>query len=522
MAFSFDEDYNVLSYYAAGNTLDGQPMVDKTNILRFYPIYSMRNYQGLGLIDEVIVTLYYGNEVASRKAAPKNNGQYWEVYIPKLQLGESIQRIDIETRVTLRKTLLIRDYIAARKVHEKLVEQKHLLLANLNELKSSKKNIEKIENNLNNIKELIQKNLDSINSLVKVTANLNQNVTYYTQEIGERVLQEDTIDDKISKNISNIKKIVSEIDKLDAKKDTLTQLISDVEKNISSKNLFSPQKNLRSSLPDFSTLNIINQGVMNVNESNQNLGKKVEELFSNFSSLSKENVNIKVIDSAISNFKQTRDDLYAKVIGEISGFTGDETSLAYRGNVKTGGNSLETVYHRNATYSNEPLGESVYRYDIILDTNLTLAKVLYRYHKGNLRQRMTIDPQERIGVFRFRYVPFAITGNTFRRPFNAQAQGIFEFGLTFGDNYVRGDDFDFSPISFNRLGFSVAITEEFFSDKAEVAALCLTYDFNSYGSIGLGINFPHKKDPEPYFSFGINQRLFEVGIKRLSQLLGGK
>ena len=34
-----DDDINVLSYYASGNSLDGQPMVDRANVLRFFPIF---------------------------------------------------------------------------------------------------------------------------------------------------------------------------------------------------------------------------------------------------------------------------------------------------------------------------------------------------------------------------------------------------------------------------------------------------------------------------------------------------
>ncbi len=33
---------NVISYYAVGNSLDGQPMVDMPNVLRFFPVFAMR------------------------------------------------------------------------------------------------------------------------------------------------------------------------------------------------------------------------------------------------------------------------------------------------------------------------------------------------------------------------------------------------------------------------------------------------------------------------------------------------
>ncbi|MCC7437422.1 MAG: hypothetical protein IT211_02885 [Armatimonadetes bacterium] len=85
---------NVLSYYAMGNSMDGQPMVDMANILRFYPVFALQQYT-----DAVIITIYYGPYVYTDTARPMNDKQYWESRLPRFELGQAIQRIDVRTSI---------------------------------------------------------------------------------------------------------------------------------------------------------------------------------------------------------------------------------------------------------------------------------------------------------------------------------------------------------------------------------------------------------------------------------------
>jgi hypothetical protein len=71
--------------------------------------------------------------------------------------------------------------------------------------------------------------------------------------------------------------------------------------------------------------------------------------------------------------------------------------------------------------------------------------------------------------------------------------------------------------SLRRLGVAFVITNQLFSKDAVVRALALTYDFNSYGSIGIGANFPGER-VELYVSFGINKKAFEDVIGELGKL----
>ena len=90
------EPPNVISYYAVNNTLDGQPMIDMVNVLRFYPVYAMRSS-----IDRVKITIYYGGNIYARDASSYEDGLYWQSLLPSLRLGQAIQRIEVEVRFRL-------------------------------------------------------------------------------------------------------------------------------------------------------------------------------------------------------------------------------------------------------------------------------------------------------------------------------------------------------------------------------------------------------------------------------------
>ncbi len=172
-------------------------------------------------------------------------------------------------------------------------------------------------------------------------------------------------------------------------------------------------------------------------------------------------------------------------------------------------------------------GPSVKKSDFVLvedkEGRPIAAKILYRNYKQSLRRLQTFDPVEKMGIFRVRYVPFPIVGSEadskvkLLAPLQETSPTVFEVGLSFGETIVRGDEFVLPSFSIDRLGVAFAITEKMFDDDAEVRALALTYDFNSYGSLGVGANF-HGDKTRWYFSFGINKRAFENAIAGLTQL----
>ncbi len=170
------------------------------------------------------------------------------------------------------------------------------------------------------------------------------------------------------------------------------------------------------------------------------------------------------------------------------------------------------------------IGPSVTSSDLVIGDDLKSARILYRNYKGSLRRMPALDPAERMGIFRIRYVPFPIVGSdtnprmNLKRPFAAGSPAVFEVGLAFGDALVPGDDFVVPAFSWQRLGVAFAITQQLFSDSAQVLALAVTYDFNSYGSIGVGANFAGKA-AHGYLSFGINKQAFDALMKGIAGVL---
>jgi hypothetical protein len=168
-------------------------------------------------------------------------------------------------------------------------------------------------------------------------------------------------------------------------------------------------------------------------------------------------------------------------------------------------------------------GISVRKSDLLIDSDFVHAHILYRNYKSALRHLLTLDAAERMGIFRARYVPFPIVGTADRpraslqRPLNAGSPTVFEIGLAFGDAIVPGDDFVVPEFSWRRLGIAFAITEKLFNDDADIVGLAFTYDFNSYGSIGIGGNFAHN-ETHGYASLGINKKAFEAVVKGLAGL----
>jgi hypothetical protein len=174
-------------------------------------------------------------------------------------------------------------------------------------------------------------------------------------------------------------------------------------------------------------------------------------------------------------------------------------------------------------------GPSVRRSDIVIDYDVhsvevkPKARILYRNDKRSLRRLFASDPAERLGIFRIRYVPFPVVGTKERPrmhlvpPLGENSAAVFEVGLAFGDVIVPGDEFVMPEFSWRRLGVAFAITENLFSQEAEIIGLLATYDFNSYGSIGLGGNFAGD-EVHGYASFGINKKAFDAVLAGLAGL----
>src|SRR5687768_15174737 len=88
---------NVLSYYAVSNAIDGQPLIDRRNVLRFYPVFALQDS-----VQYVKVIIYHGNEVSVADAVRFLHGHYWESQLPEFDIGEAIQRYEVEVGMKYR------------------------------------------------------------------------------------------------------------------------------------------------------------------------------------------------------------------------------------------------------------------------------------------------------------------------------------------------------------------------------------------------------------------------------------
>ncbi|MBN1302306.1 MAG: hypothetical protein JW995_13905 [Melioribacteraceae bacterium] len=396
------QNYNALNYYAVDNSVDGQPQTDNPNLIRFFPVYSLKDS-----VKEVEITIYYGDKIFTSLTDKMSGGKYWQALLPQFKLGEAIQRIEAKMKFGIDE-LYKQELIALRRMRSKI------WLFN-----------KEIRDKLNSI-------------LVWVDPDYKQ---YITASIVEKFYSSDDLNAyNAAQDISFIKRFISDtnwyIYKADSVKEKaevmLTLLVED---------------------------------------------KQVSETIRNYTS------RYKIIKSEDS----IKAHIYENIIG----------------------------YYSDTTFS----GPAIRKSDLLIDDSIQYATILYRYYKNNLRYRKALDPAERLGIFRLRYIPFPITGTPAKSKVSLLSPGsinspvVFEIGLNFGDEVVSGDATLKPTLSINRLGVAMIITEKLFKSDAQILGVALTYDFNSYASIAVGRNLAQSKS-YPYYSLGINKKAF-------SELLNG-
>jgi hypothetical protein len=465
-----DEDVNVISYYAVNNSIDGQPYINKMNVLRFFPVFTLRQEQGVGITDTVKITIYHGSSISAREAVMMDCGKYWEVLLPKFQLGEAIQKIEVETHIELTPTRLINLYNTYLNIYAGMKQD-------FKDYTNLKQQIERASTILNSFLTKFVPNeiIDSIHKFFKVNQisseleQLNNFETLLSQSISNTNQYLDTIKAKLKSlvNISDSNKIYS--------------LISDIPDKIG--NIMQYKNELSTFNLYFKVVqNAINEDVKSICENNNNITIKTNDVIKELSQL--QLLKLSNVDS----LSKKLDDIEESINSTI------EKSI------------LRTLLDTNA------MGQGVRRADIVLDKEFKWAKILYRNYKTSLRYLPALDPAENVGLFRARFVPLAVLGNGgLSMPFKDAKSTIFEFGLSFGDKIVSYDDIFISNFSYRKFGIAIAVSPKLFADDADILALVLTYDVNSFASLGIGANFRgvDRKFVETYFSFGINKRLFE-------------
>ncbi|MBL7865639.1 MAG: hypothetical protein JNK10_12220 [Cyclobacteriaceae bacterium] len=145
----------------------------------------------------------------------------------------------------------------------------------------------------------------------------------------------------------------------------------------------------------------------------------------------------------------------------------------------------------------------------------------YRNDKQSLQYLQADDPQEKLGIFRARLVPFPFYATTNADGTQSefkwqQGKVIYEIGINFGYAVVKGDHFVPKFFDMNRLGLGIGISADTFSQNPTFLSVSLTYDMNTYTSISFGANLIDK--PSFYMGVGINARAFKDLVKNSATL----
>jgi hypothetical protein len=412
---------NVLSYYASDNSMDGQPVIEEVNVLRFFPVFAISDS-----VKSVTTTIYYGPNIYTRPAVRQEEGKYWETLLPVFNLGEAIQRIEVKVQFSTNKYF--------REQYEAIQNTKKLDMANF-------------EDSIKTLKKKFGDQIKDINSKLQSEFGITSNQAL-----------------KLQKAIG--------------KKNYKTKRNSFLADNKSdSTNTGSKSKEVENDTTIIDTTRL----------DNLILSRKIylENYKYDFSQ------SFRISNEYNTRISELTDKLKKQLLTEIS----------------------DTNY----------TGPGIRKSDITISEDFETATILYRNYNYGLRRMPALDPGERMGIFRVRYVPFPITATpdnpqmTLLVPFQEGSPAAFEIGLAFGGDIVPSDKHVNPVMSWSRLGVAFAITEKLFKDDAQIIALALTYDFNSYGSLGFGANLA-QGEAHPYASFGINKKAFEEVVKGLASL----
>lgn len=469
------ENVNILSYYGVNNTIDGQPMVDMINKLRFYPVFSYREHT-----DSVKITIYYGNEVYQRSAIRHQEGLYWEALLPQFTIGEAIQRYEVECAIDLQ----------SQEISDKISDLS----------KFSKGYSKKISSFLN-LGESINSTIESWNSLA--LDDQAKELKKYNDSIITKNQTNKAIYKAITDSIHLLTTKVKNLQEYDVFRNVAISQVNQVE---NAPKLIKLQRDLTDCTIMYTNLNgYIQQTLSEIDTSES---EQYETAYDVLKATGDSLTNLSQQIIQLLNFQNKIQDLSSNI----------DSILQREFIVKKELRKYLTIQLQDTS----SFGISIKPSDIIINDKLTYAKVLYRNYKYSNRTMPALDPAERLSIFRIRYIPFPIVNGELLGPSRKNIPIVFEIGLTFGNVLISSNEILKPVFSPNNFGVSIALTPSFFKEDTKILALALTYDFNVYASLAVGVNFgsgtrEYEKDspipPQTYFSVGINQKAFQLLMK---------
>ena len=550
IGWSQREKPNIINYFASSNSIVGVPMVDMDNHFRFYPDV---------IFQEAIanVELYYfvQNDVYKSVLTQKDEGRYWEAILRDFQLGESIQRVEVVVECTEQeldkilakygipdieendktKYLLIRRgddralsllgnrlmitqklYSSVNNINVKIEDLKsairRLEIRNENTFKSSIDSLGMLSSKLNELDSqttilegtqgLIKSFQDSLltiyDDLLDSTYSFNRNVTAKMER--QKLLTDrlNSLPDSVfTFNVDSLQTELMKVSSADtASSNTLARIVEVLQTH---------QRHLRSGENIAATIFEKIEKHRTYNEELRDLRNIVENYYSSLTKVSQYD-SIKIVAADFES-------IGGKLLKDFSSAI-DQTISQDQQNVlppvpQNQDSRLYFAYVENRRSS-------------MLDLKFKEGKVQYTYRndKESLQYLQADDPQERLGIFRARLIPFAFYDEpNVQDDFRWQrGKVIYEIGMNFGYTIVKGDHFKPKFFDMNRMGIAVGITADTFSDNPTFVSAAFSYDINTYSSISFGANLI--ENPRPYIGIGINARAFRDLVANSSRLFG--
>jgi hypothetical protein len=495
-----EEDYNVLSYYAIANSIDGQLMANERNVIRFFPVYSVEQK-----IKSVEFKIYAGASVYSIEGQETNSKQYWQTNLPEFELGEAIQKVEAIVTIPIREAVDWNLHEGYLRIADKLYHFENRFPILYDSLKgTSYENV----NFRKTILSLFSIFVSDFDRLVYAPQNL-RNSMYTSDYKHQDSTSREIINDSYNRTNSN------------PYMQSLFYLGHD--------NIFSTLVNpdITSQLVSHEIIRDINIARFSQYDSNyyresisliEDLDRRLTSASVNYKYNNDYALNIRIINILNDYITLCALDGYFEPDKYYEGLIAD--------NVR---NKMYEVYadstKRGPGFKRGPaLASADIRVTRTEESDqINNIEIKYRNYNNDLRKMPALDSAERVGIFRIRYVPFPVTSVTRSDeptlvPFDGDnAHTVFEVGVNLGDRIVASDLLVPKELDWRRLGVSFAITEDLFKSEADILALLFTYEFNSYVSIGAGFNFAHDRR-KPYFSIGINQKAFQALTANLAGL----
>lgn len=483
---------NIINYFASNNQIVGVPMVDLDNLFRFYPDLSFQQ-----AISGVEVYYFVLNGVYKHHLIKREDGRYWEATIRDFSLGEAIQRVEVivDCDVDMMNTTLRKFGIETNMADKEDKSHYYLMLR-----RGDDKNLYKLKYYSNLRNSILQKITTEILS-IKTSSQKDLNTIYGSFE-------------KTKDDLSEIKKIkenfyLAQTNLHNICLEAVTQItrLSQTEK-------FSPA--------DFILFEQVKETVKRDSIS-------IQKIANNFDSKIQASINkLEKNDTTFSQIEEQIDALLRKFRGSeiiipdipkdlfqdreselLKSISGDASSRLYSAYVENRLSSMLDMRYK--------------------DADTTIIQFNYRNDKQSLQYLQADDPQEKLGIFRARLVPFAFyrqTETSGAPPALSETEFIwqrgkiiYEIGINFGYAIVKGDHFTPKFFDMNRLGIGIGITADTFSNDPSFLSVSLTYDINTYSTISFGSTLIDK--PGFYVGVGINARAFKDLVKNSATLFKG-